>query len=63
MWRRLLERLVPFMEDAPSTLDRLDGVGAFTAVTPPGRPDVGGVLDMGSRSHPRGAYRPPNTGA
>lgn len=34
MWRRLLERFVPSMEEGPSTLDRLDGVGWSAHVTP-----------------------------
>jgi hypothetical protein len=27
MWQRFLDRFVPVMDDAPSRLDRLDGVG------------------------------------
>ena len=27
MWRRFLERFVPLVDDGPSVLDRLDGVG------------------------------------
>lgn len=27
LWRRLLERFVPSLEEEPSRLDRLDGVG------------------------------------
>ena len=30
MWQRFLDRFVPLMDDAPSRLDVLDGVGTRT---------------------------------
>ncbi len=32
MWQRFLDRFVPLMEEAPSRLDLLDGVGVITGM-------------------------------
>jgi hypothetical protein len=31
MWQRLLDRFAPLMEEPPSRLDRLDGIGGSPA--------------------------------
>jgi hypothetical protein len=46
MWQRLLDRFAPLMEEPPSRLDHLDGVGLAA---------LGTATDLGRESaHPQG---------